>query len=864
MSLSIIVSHVGTDFDGFASMVLAQKLYDGAELVFPGRLGTGVEEFYALHRRFFPVLSLKEALAQEISRIVVVDTRLASRLGPFREHLQNPKIELHIYDHHPPTAEAVRGDQEWVEAVGAAATLLVERCREADVEILPEEATLALIAIHEETGSFRYSSSTPRDLAAAAFLQESGANLEVLNHFLRDPLSRQQRELLEEFLTRGEVVHGASGSLYLTSAERSKSVFGLGLLAARVLEVQGTDAVCAVLGVKGKQNSIAARSQSDAFDMAVWMQHWGGGGHRRAAAASNLDESLAGICEKLRTMAQRGEMRPLLAKDVMSHEVFSLNSSSTVDGAAQALREAGHHAACILDDDGLMVGLVSRGDLGKALDHGLGHAPATSVMTHRVVSVSPETPVEEVRRLVVERSAGTIPVLDGERLVGIVSRTDLLREMYQQAEEESQWRSGIGPSELDLSTTPQPYREWIDVVEDLAHDRRLRLYAVGGFVRDALLGRPTDDLDLVVEGDAIALARDLAQHLGGKLTAHEKYLTATLRFPDGHKLDLATARREVYCRPAALPEVAQSNLKSDLYRRDFTINSLAIRLSTDLRGSVIDFFGGQADLEGQVIRVLHNHSFFDDPTRILRAVRFEQRLGFTIEPHTRQLIKAALEADVLTLTRPERLLEELRLSLAETDPLKVLGRLEQLNVLAGLHPEVRFRGKVKARIERFMEISAEYPDFVEKAEIWRIPLLLLCSELSEQGSKELGARFGWHGLVWPFEFTSTVGRFCRREMRASEIANILDTLPPVSLLLFACLSPHAKFWSRIKLYLDEIRYVTPLLNGEDILEAGVERGPEISHWKQAAFDAQRDGEFHDRAGGLDWLNRSLLAGAAPV
>ncbi len=666
--MQLILSHVGTDFDGLASMVLAQKLYPGAHLVFPGRMSSGVAEFYALHRKNFPAMAVKKALAAQVDRLIVVDTRSASRLGPFRTMLHQPGIELHIYDHHPPSAEAVKGDQEWVEAVGAAVTLLVERCRAREARLSPMEATMGMIALHEETGSFRFASTTDRDLAAASYLMSQGANLEVVGRFLKDPLSDEQRSLLEEYLAQGRLVDGPGGSVYLAAATRSRSIFGLGLLASRVLEVQGVEAVAVVLEVEGKHCSIAARSDSDQIDVARWMQQWGGGGHPRAAAASRIEQPPQQILDALSATVNMGSdsADELTAADIMTREVHSFEEEITIESAMAALIEMGHNAACIVGPKGKILGIVSRSDLARALEHDLGHAPATSVMTHRVVRVGPETPLSEVRRLVVERDIGTLPVLDQEELVGIVSRTDLLREMYQ-AQEQQSWNQRAGAG-LDLSQTPEPFRSWLKTAAEVARSHHLRVYAVGGFVRDRLLDRHNDDLDLVVEGDAIELARELSAELGGRMVAHPKYMTATIKFEDGLKLDLATARREVYCRPAALPDVAQSNLKADLYRRDFTINSLALRLSADLEGTVVDFFGGQKDIEGRAIRVLHNHSFFDDPTRILRAVRFEQRLGFQIEPHTRQLISGALKAEVLDLAKPERLREELKLAFSEANP----------------------------------------------------------------------------------------------------------------------------------------------------------------------------------------------------
>lgn len=850
--IQLVLSHVGTDFDGLASMVLAQKLYPGAQLVFPGSMGGGVSEFYALHRRHFPALSRKKALAAQVHRLIVVDTRNASRLGPFRSLLQRPEIELHIYDHHPPSAEAVKGDQEWVEAVGAAATLLLERCRSQGRKLSPIEATLALIALHEETGSFRYASTTNRDLEAAAYAMAQGANLEVVNHFLKDPLSEDQRSLLEEYLANGEMVHGHAGTTFICSATRRKSVFGLGLLASRILELEGCDAVCTVLEVEGKHSSIAARSDSDALDVGSWMRHWGGGGHTRAAAASRFDDTPQNVLDRLRQLAQADTAQiPLLARDLMSSDVHSLREDISIEQAMADLVELGINAACIVAGDDKILGIVSRGDLSKALEHDLGHAPATSVMTHRVTRVGPDTPLEEVRRLVVERDVGTLPVLEDDRLVGIVSRTDLLREMYDQ--QRQGWSRGQHGGKMSLTDTPEPFRTWLRVAAEAAQANRVRLYAVGGFVRDKLLGRFNEDLDLVVEGNAIELAAELAERLGGRLITHEKYLTATVKFSDGNKLDLATARREVYCRPAALPEVAQSNLKSDLYRRDFTINSLALQINPELQGTVIDFFGGQQDLESKAIRVLHNHSFFDDPTRIVRAVRFEQRLGFSIEPHTQQLIKAALKEQVLLLAKPERLREELRLALSETEPVRVLRRLAKLKILTQIHSELAFGHKTHDRVRRALAFREKFPELVENGEFWMVPLYLMAFELSDKGAEELRERFGWSVLEWPFPPDQALQQLSRATSRRSEVAKLLDRLSGVAVTVLASLSSHVTMQERISDYLVHVRGKPGWINGGDILAAGVPRGPEVRHWKQLALDAQRDGEFEDREGALAWL-----------
>ena len=854
--MQIILSHVGTDFDGLASMVLAQRIYPEAKLVFPGRLSTGVEEFYHLHRRFFPATPIKDALNAKIERIIVVDTRIASRLGAFRDLLHDPNIELYIYDHHPPTAEAVKGDQEWVEPVGAAATLLVERCQELDLSLTVEEASLALIAIHEETGSFRFSSTTSKDLTAASFLLRQGANLEVVNHYLRDPLSPAQRDLFEEFLSTGERVDGASGRLFLGAAKRQESIFGLGLLAGRILELEGMDAICLCLQVEKRGVDLAARSSTDELDVAQWMGHWGGGGHARAAAASRVQSSLAEIGSHIREVFQAKVVDMQTAADLMTPDVFSVDKECTISEAMEQLVAKGYQAACLVDEEQEILGIVSRTDLSRALEHDLGHAPARSVMTHKVVSVRPEDSIDLVRQTVVERDVGTLPVIKDGILVGIVSRTDLLREFYLREQQRNWSRPGLRKV-VDLSDCPQPYKSWLEVTSQLAEARRQRVFAVGGFVRDTLLGRENDDVDLMVEGDALELASDVAKTMGGKLITHPKYMTAAIKFADGEKLDIASARKEVYVRSAALPEVAQSSLKSDLYRRDFTINSLALRIDSHLQAKVIDFFGGQQDLKNRHIRVLHNHSFFDDPTRILRAVRFEQRLGFKIEPHTQSLMKEALKQKVFAQAKPTRLAEELRLCLSEADPARVLERLEKLGVLKALHPDLRLKGKLGDRVTLGLEFAKAYPDLLDKEDSWLIPVLVIGSSLKEKSASELRAKFGWEQIEWPYDVHQVLGRISRPELRPSQVADYLDPLSGKLLIVFSTLSSHEVMRQRLRTYVEEHRSMKCPLNGHEIINSGVKPGPEISLWQKRLLGALRDEEISDKASAQTWLSQQL-------
>lgn len=230
-----------------------------------------------------------------------------------------------------------------------------------------------------------------------------------------------------------------------------------------------------------------------------------------------------------------------------------------------------------------------------------------------------------------------------------------------------------------LEKLPQEIKDLIYRAGKVASQNNMHAYLVGGFVRDLILGSKNLDLDIVVEGNGISFAEDLAGIFKAKLIRHRRFGTATLIIPKPHlKIDIATSRKEFYPQPAHLPVVTSGSLKDDLFRRDFTINAMAVSIGARDFGKLIDFFNGNDDLENKKIRVLHKLSFIDDPTRILRAVRFEQRYNFRIEPDTLAFLKAAVKNKLLNRVQPQRLRDELILMLKEDSSLKQVRRLKEL------------------------------------------------------------------------------------------------------------------------------------------------------------------------------------------
>jgi tRNA nucleotidyltransferase (CCA-adding enzyme) len=385
---------------------------------------------------------------------------------------------------------------------------------------------------------------------------------------------------------------------------------------------------------------------------------------------------------------------------------------------------------------------------------------------------------------------------------------------------------------------------------DLAWARGWNLYLVGGAVRDLFLARPNLDLDLVLEGDAIALARRLAEIRGGEVVAHPRFGTAKFR-QQRISLDLATARSESYPRPGALPVVSPGTIGEDLLRRDFSINALAVHLAPVHFGALLDPYGGRDDLERGLIRVLHEQSFSDDPTRILRALRYEQRLGFHLEQNTERLMRR--DAAVMDEVSGERLWHELELILKEECPERVLSRADELGVLQKLHPSLRGNGWVRNRFERARKAAKPSP---------ALYLALLAYRLSEEENEDLLARLRIRGEIakvmrQTIKLKQVASDLTTPRLAPSAIYHLVQRYSPESISAIALASDSRLVRQRIELYLTELRHVRPALSGDDLQAMGISPGRKLGQVLRALLDARLDGKVQTREQEED-LARELL------
>lgn len=430
-------------------------------------------------------------------------------------------------------------------------------------------------------------------------------------------------------------------------------------------------------------------------------------------------------------------LRSLRAADLMNSPVQAVGPDALIAKAHGILLRTGHGALPVVEE-GRPVGLLLRIDLERAVRHGLGDRPVREAMSPEPPLATPDTPALDLVPHLIGPGAGRVLVVDGDRLVGLIARSDVLAKLYGAT------TTARGPRTATLDAANLLETRWAP--DRLALLRRIReaatgrkVYLVGGAVRDLLLERPSYDIDLMVEEEGQEFARVLARELDAHLSIHMPFGTATLILPDGQRIDVATSRSELYSRPGALPDVGPARLEHDLARRDFTVNALAMRVDPEGWGLVLDPFGGLADLRSRKLRILHNLSFVEDPTRLVRGVRFERTLGMHLEPITEGFARYAMATGRLDGLGGERLKWELRKLLALPGVAASAARVAQLDGWRLLHPRLAGRPVPEAALGRLEEVVSDWPGLgpEERATArYRGVLALLLAPLGPEGLRE--------------------------------------------------------------------------------------------------------------------------------
>lgn len=856
MAGAYILPHQQADLDAFGALIGAALLYPDHTPLLPHGASPELHRMLQAHPEMGGRLGEPDLLQRHpATRVILVDCSQAERIGPPAALLGGVQ-EWIIYDHHPPLQGDIAGAEVHRAATGACTTLLVEALQGLHLHPSPQETSLMLLGILEDTDHLRTPNVTPRDLRACAWLLERGADLPWAGEMLRSALTAEQIALLDHLLQEGRWVHEQDPALWLSAVSWDGPIHDGGRIVHHALASARADAAIALIA-QGKHVTAIGRSRGN-----VPLEHifhdLGGGGQREAAAAVLHDSTLAEAEQGLLRILQSylGPMHQAAA--IMNRAIFSCPADAPLGEAAAALGQTPHRGMPVVEN-GRASGYVHRQLLENGVRHGLA-GQSLGAYAEPLPAVAPETPISTLRILLLEARHPMLAV-QGETgpLQGIITATDLQR------------------AEIPLPFAPERrggrqhlhgeiHRQWAEPATSRLQELGRRAaasgssaYLVGGCVRDLLLQRAVTDIDVVIEGDALRLAADLAAAVpDSRLHSHPRFGTATLQFADHFRLDLASSRVEHYPQPGALPIVQAGGIQADLWRRDFTINAMAIALNPDSFGQLLDPYRGLPDLQEGRLRVLHTLSFIEDPTRILRALRFSARFQFQLESHTLGLMKNAMAIDIFRHLSGPRLWREIRYLLQLPDLLPALRLLQEWRLWPLLRPAPADPAALFATVQRAHALRDWF-----RLSFPREPLL----------QDTFFLRILWHDIPWAerqerlnyfqvgganeiqddLQRLPEIAAQLARGVRPSQRVALLSPLRVEGVLALLAWHPQEPTQAAGLAYLQTDRHLASPLSAKEIMALGLAPGPLVGLWLKRLRDARLDGEISDKESARQWL-----------
>ncbi|HUG63769.1 MAG TPA: CBS domain-containing protein [Gaiellaceae bacterium] len=852
----VIATHGNTDFDAFGAMLAARLLYPEA-VVAVSTLNRNVRDFYRLHADELGAISETSRLELDaIRKLIVVEVATASRLGELEAVALDTAVEKVLFDHH-----AEHEVPEWVpeDAVvrstdGALTTTLVGIVAERELEPTSLEATAFALGIHEDTGSLSYATTTQRDVDALSWCMRHGARQDLVNEYLHAPLADEERGLLQHLLGALEPVAGAGEEVLLAAVTWPEYVDGVSNLAHKMVDL--TDARALVLLVEMDERVFCVvRSRTERVDAAAVATILGGGGHAQAASAISRD-SLCTVRELVVRALEETRAALPTARDLMSTPARAVEPETSVRDAMTLCQRHGQSGVFVVEG-GRLVGGVSREDLDKAIGHDLAHAPVRGIMHGHVASAREEATLAELRTLVTVAEDGRVAVVRSDELVGVVSRADLLRALEGVVPRTPTIGASIAEQ---LRGTPR-LEEILGAVSSLGK-RADGVYLVGGTVRDLLLGEMSFDVDIAVEGDAIAFGYALAEALGGRATPHRRFGTSVISYGDAKHVDVVTTRTEFYDAPGALPTVERAGLREDLFRRDFTINAMAASLGADDFGRLVDPYGGRADLDARLLRVLHNLSFIDDPTRIFRGIRYEARYGLRYEEHSVGLLRSCIDLGLVGDLSSSRLRDELVTMLEDPAAADGIRRLGELGADRAIHPHLRGDDDAAALFERAIALRDELDAAIPA---WRLGIAALARELTSDEAYDwldrLAVRRREADLIVGAVVVAPrmVERLRSAELDPADVVALADRFAPDAPLVALALEERAE----LRAYFAGLRDVRLEIGGADLIALGLAESPRIGEILDELRRRKLNGELDGRDAELT-AARELVAASVPA
>ncbi|MCK5542062.1 MAG: CBS domain-containing protein [Desulfobacterales bacterium] len=860
---TIITSHINADFDAVASMLAAQKLYPDSVIIFPGTQEKNLKDFFISTMSYLFNMAKPSTIDfSSVKRLVIVDTKQKNRLLGVEKLLEKKNIDIHIYDHHPPFNDDIRGSFELIHDYGATVTILSKIIREKKIKLTSDEATIMALGIYEDTGLFTYASTKPEDFKEAAFLLSCGASLDTIANLVVKEIRSDQVTWLNELLNE-MVLHKINGiDVHISTISSPKYIADLASIVQKIVRMENLDVFFTIVLMDNKVN-IIARNRLPDIDVGKIMANFGGGGHLYAASAKLHNKTLAQVEQQLLKLLTKNFKSHSLATTLMSSPVITIDPDMKCKDASTLMTQYNKNVLLVIKENSKFPeGYITRQIIEKIIYHNLEHLSVKEYMNSEVVTISANATLSKIEQIIIENGQPILPVKSNNKIKGVITKTDLLNFLVQHNKDIKQ------SEKEDINTIKEAKKRKINNIISQRLDKYHQdilislgnignklgygTYVVGGFVRDLLINRKIDDIDIVVEGDGIAFAKKFAEINGLRTHGYKKFGTAVIIYPDGFKIDVASARYEYYKTPAALPTIKMSSIKSDLFRRDFTINTFAICLNPNNYGTIIDFFGANRDLKDKAIRVIHNLSFVEDPTRIFRAIKFANRFDFTIGKVTSSLIKNAIDIDCFKNLSGLRVLSELKQIFEEENPIPAIKSLQHYGLEKILHPELNIDNDTYKLFDEVYKVLSWhdllYTD--EKFLRWSLYFMALTKKCSFKIAGQLCTR-----LKLPEKEKIII---LKNRLKAQKHLSILENNFPLKnselykllsvfkteLILYMIASANTQNTKKaITHYYTKLKSVKISIRGKDLLAMGLKPGPFYSDTLTAILNAKLDKEI---------------------
>jgi tRNA nucleotidyltransferase (CCA-adding enzyme) len=609
----VVISHSYADFDAIAATIAVTKLFPEACPVINQTTEKEVQRFLTIYKDYFGFFDLADISFESVEKVILVDFQDFSKIKSLQEERKKRKIEIEIFDHHP-LENPYKIKKCHIKPYGSTTTILFEILKKNKIPLHPIEATLFLIGIYEDTGALTFSSTKVRDIEASAFFLKNGAKLNVISEFVFPPIDDEQKNLFSELFNSIQKFDFKGVQIAITAVDSKKYVNGVSFLSHRIMDTLEVDAFFSVVRFKEKVLIVGRSRDETVLPIGKVLEVLGGGGHPQAGSAFIERDSreLNTIVMELLANIKKNIKISKLVSDFMTKPVKVVSPNTSAEETLKIMLRYGHSGLPVVDNNKL-VGIISRNDIGRINEESLIQRPVKSYMTRNPITITPETPIKEAEKLMVEKEIGRLPVVFNHTIVGIVTRTDLLRALYGIKKKTQRRNRKLNdfPSREEMQyllqhSIPDSTLEKMNILGKTADEMEMKIYLVGGSVRDILLGAKPNDYDFLLEGSAEQFAEKLEKDKGYEILQNRNFHTAKVFFNDTLRFDIASSRTEYYEHPADLPTVVKGSLREDLFRRDFTINTLAVCINKQEFGTLINYYHGYEDLKNKKIRFLHN------------------------------------------------------------------------------------------------------------------------------------------------------------------------------------------------------------------------------------------------------------------